>query len=227
MVGVCGSKEIRGERKMNIYEKLSNITTDLKAVAKNLQVGEGKYQYKAVSEIDVLNAVKPLEAKYKVYSYPCKREVIESGIIESVNYKGELKKNQFLRIETTYRFVNIEEPTEFIETTTYGDGIDSQDKAPGKAMTYGDKYALLKAYKIMTGDDPDVEASDQMVSATTKKSDVNADKKQTKENYRQELIDYCKANGLDMTAIAKKYKLNANSKPNEFLDVLAKLKEGK
>ena len=212
---------------MNIYEKLSNITTDLKAVAKNLQVGEGKYQYKAVSEIDVLNAVKPLEAKYKVYSYPCKREVIESGIIESVNYKGELKKNQFLRIETTYRFVNIEEPTEFIETTTYGDGIDSQDKAPGKAMTYGDKYALLKAYKIMTGDDPDVEASDQMVSATTKKSDVNADKKQTKENYRQELIDYCKANGLDMTAIAKKYKLNANSKPNEFLDVLAKLKEGK
>ena len=28
-----------------------------------------------------------------------------------------------------------------------------------KAMTYADKYALMKAYKISTGDDPDKEAS--------------------------------------------------------------------
>ena len=28
-------------------------------------------------------------------------------------------------------------------------------------MTYGDKYALLKAYKIETGDDPDQEPSDK------------------------------------------------------------------
>ena len=70
------------------------------------------------------------------------------------------KGNQIvLRIETTYRFVNIENPEEFIEITTYGDGIDTQDKAVGKAMTYADKYALLKAYKIITGDDPDQEHS--------------------------------------------------------------------
>ena len=43
---------------------------------------------------------------------------------------------------------------------TFGDGVDTQDKAPGKAMTYGDKYALLKAYKIVTGDDPDQNASE-------------------------------------------------------------------
>ena len=42
---------------------------------------------------------------------------------------------------------------------SYGDGIDTGDKAPGKAMTYSDKYSLLKAYKVATGDDPDKEAS--------------------------------------------------------------------
>ena len=42
---------------------------------------------------------------------------------------------------------------------TYGDGVDTQDKAPGKAMTYADKYALLKAYKIVTGEDPDQQHS--------------------------------------------------------------------
>lgn len=42
-----------------------------------------------------------------------------------------------------------------------GDGIDTQDKAPGKAMTYSDKYALLKAYKIISGDDPDQNPSEE------------------------------------------------------------------
>ena len=36
------------------------------------------------------------------------------------------------------------------------------DKAPGKAMTYADKYALMKAYKMVTGDDPDQNASDDL-----------------------------------------------------------------
>lgn len=147
---------------MNIYEKLLNITSEIKTVNKNLEVGIGKNAYKAVGEADVLAAVKVLEEKYKIYSYPCKREVIDRAILETEKeYNGTVTKgNQiFLRIETTYRFVNIEKPEEFIEITTYGDGIDTQDKAVGKAMTYADKYALLKAYKIITGDDPDQEHS--------------------------------------------------------------------
>ena len=67
-----------------------------------------------------------------------------------------------MRIEVEYRFVNVDNPSEFIDITTYGDGVDSQDKAPGKAMTYADKYALLKAYKIETGDDPDKEPSGEL-----------------------------------------------------------------
>ena len=75
---------------------------------------------------------------------------------------GEIKETQSLvmRVETTYRFVNVDNPEEYIEVIAYGDGVDTQDKAPGKAMTYADKYALLKAYKIITGDDPDQQASE-------------------------------------------------------------------
>ena len=143
----------------NIYEKLSAITGELSAVAKNLEVGFGQNKYKAVGEADVLKAVKPLEVKYKVYSYPFSRKIIESGEIESTNAKGEIRKNLFERIEVVYRFVNTENPEDYIDITSYGDGIDSQDKSVGKAMTYADKYALIKAYKISTGDDPDQEPS--------------------------------------------------------------------
>ena len=133
---------------MNIYEKLAAITAELSVVAKNLMVGEGRSSYKAVGEADVLAAVKPLEAKYKVYSYPLSRAVIDSDIITTKkDYNGQESETSkfFMRVETVYRFVNTEEPNEFVDITTYGDGVDSNDKAPGKAMTYGDKYALLKA----------------------------------------------------------------------------------
>ena len=77
---------------------------------------------------------------------------------------GQTKETRklYLRVETVYRFVNTDKPDEYIDITTYGDGVDTQDKAPGKAMTYSDKYALLKAYKIMTGDDPDQNASEPL-----------------------------------------------------------------
>lgn len=148
---------------MNIYEKLAAITAELNAVAKNLKVGEGRSAYKAVGEADVLAAVKPLEEKYGVYSYPASRKIVDSDVITTKKiYQGQESESSkfFMRVETVYRFVNTEKPEEYIEVTTYGDGVDSGDKAPGKAMTYGDKYALLKAYKIITGDDPDQAASE-------------------------------------------------------------------
>lgn len=146
-------------KKLNIYEKMSLITDEIGVVAKNLNVdmGNGK-SYKAVQEKDVLDAVKPLEKKYRVYSYPINRKIIDNCILEKETKHG-ITRNLFLRVETTYEFVNLDNPEEKITMTTYADGIDTGDKATGKAMTYSDKYALLKAYKIATGDDPDKDAS--------------------------------------------------------------------
>lgn len=165
--------KVEAKKPLNIFEKLLAITSELTTVAKNLEVGTGNNTYKAVSEVDVLRAVRPLEAKYGVYSYPFSRNVIESGSIESTNYKGEVKKQLFERIEVVYRFVNVENPNEFVDITTYGDGIDSGDKSVGKAMTYADKYALLKAYKIMTGDDPDANASEDLNTTKIVKEPLN------------------------------------------------------
>lgn len=159
-------------KEMNIFQRMGCITEKLNRVAKNLQVGVGQSSYKAVGEADVLAAVKPVETEFGVYSYPIKREVIYSNeFTTTTEYKGETKEKLtlFMRIKTVYRFVNIDKPEEYIEVETFGDGVDTQDKAPGKAMTYADKYALLKAYKIETGDDPDQNASQQMNKITPKK----------------------------------------------------------
>lgn len=146
-------------KEMNIFEKMLNITNEIANVNKNLTVGEGKSSYKAVGEADILKAVKELEFKYRVYSYPANREVIESIMYTTTNNYGE-KNNIFSRIKTTYRFVNIDKPDEYIETITFAEGIDTQDEGSGKAMTYSDKYALMKSYKIITGEDPDQNPSE-------------------------------------------------------------------
>ncbi len=145
---------------MNIYQKMDAITNEIGTVNKNLEVGFGKSKYKAVGEADVLRAVKEMEHKYGIYSYPSGRKNIDKGILTSKTYNddGMLIKegNQlYMRLETEYTFVNIDNPEEKIIVISYGDGVDTQDKAPGKAMTYSDKYALMKAYKLVTGDDPD------------------------------------------------------------------------
>lgn len=148
---------------MNIFQKMAAITAELQTVAKNLSVDTGRGKsYKAVSERDIIDAVKPLETKHGVYSYPCGRQILESQTLESEStYNGVTTKKTtfFSRIATTYRFVNVDDPADYIETITFAEGIDPQDKGSGKAMTYADKYALMKAYKISTGEDPDQTAS--------------------------------------------------------------------
>ena len=163
------------EKAMNIYQKMLAATMEIGRVAKNLNVGFGQNSYRATGEADVLAAVRPVEEKYGIYSYPVSREIVDSGEMVSIKeYKGEKKESRqfYVRIATVYRFVNIDKPEEYIEITSYGDGVDSQDKSPGKGMTYADKYALLKAYKIMTGDDPDQNASEEVKSYTRKNPDA-------------------------------------------------------
>lgn len=74
----------------------------------------------------------------------------------------DITRTPIVRLKVKIRFVNLDNTSDFIETVAYGDGVDSLDKAPGKAMTYSDKYALMKAYKMLTGDDPDQNASDEL-----------------------------------------------------------------
>ena len=187
----------------NIFYRMSKITEEISVVAKNLSVGYGKNSYKAVGEADVLAAVKPIEAKHGVYSYPVSREIIDSGVLTTLGYDGKEKNQMYMRIKTVYRFLCIDNPDSFIDIESFADGVDSQDKAPGKAMTYADKYALLKAYKIITGDDPDqnlseeLKAKKRMQTAYPPRAEME---KFVAENYDEanltKILNYYKVNSL-------------------------------
>ncbi len=207
---------------MNIYERLSAISYELSTVAKNLEVGVGQAKYKAVGEADVLRAVKPLEAKYRVYSYPVHRNIIESGELETAGGKKQL----FERMEVVYRFINIDNPSEYIDITTYGDGIDAGDKSVGKAMTYADKYALLKAYKIVTGEDPDQNPSEDLKGAkTTKPAPTRATTATTATPaIAPHLLNECQRLDIKLKDVAAYYKTPLEALTNEQVKKCVEMK---
>lgn len=201
---MADTKEIKD---LNIYEKMSLITTEMAVIEKNLKVAvNAKNSYKAVSERDVLDNVKPLEAKYRVYSYPLNREIIDKDtLVKETEYNGNVTRTNtlFMRLSTVYRFINMDKPEEYIDIDTFGDGLDTGDKAPGKAMTYADKYALMKAYKISTGDDPDKEASPEQgykKSKTIRKGDEEINLDITKD-----FMELLNETGTDMEELLKHY----------------------
>ena len=214
---------------LNIFQRMAAITAELQTVAKNLKVSTGgNNSYKAVSERDILDAVKPLESKYGVYSYPASREVLESQLLESESeYQGKTsKKTTFMtRIKTVYRFVNINNPEEFIETVTFAEGIDTQDKGSGKAMTYADKYALMKGYKISTGEDPDQTASEEKnyKKATPTFKEAVPTEAATKETPRETLIKMLKASGKDLVQYSAEKGLNKQTTDERYVELIKEL----
>ena len=137
---------------MGLYEKMYNIMCDTESLKKDLSVGG---QYKAVSEKEVLNSIKPLLKKYKVILFPISANVSLNGKITQV--------------EATYKIVDIESGESEV-LATVGNGADSQDKGSGKAMTYAYKVMLQKSFMMFSGEDTDNTHSDDITS-NIKKSD--------------------------------------------------------
>lgn len=170
---------------MNLYEKMQMVSEKVRNVEKNLTVGSGNASYKAVADIDVLLAVKDAEKEYRLISIPVKQESIKSEIVRTVAQNGYEKVNYVDVVKMTVRIVNIDKPDETVEVEALGRGLDAGDKGFGKASTYARKYALLNAYKIATGEDPDATKSEQAYQYT--QDDIHA----KVINYMMQNVEYC------------------------------------
>jgi hypothetical protein len=126
---------------LNIYEKIASIMGDIQYLAKDDRVEFNKTSYRALSEEKVTSIMRAELLKHKLIVYPVAQATNRAGTITHV--------------DVTYRMVNVEDPKEYIEIASCGDGADTQDKGSGKAMTYAFKYMWLRTFALPTGEDPD------------------------------------------------------------------------
>lgn len=151
-------EEEKGD-KLNLYQKIQLVANKVKNISKNMQVGNGSYGYKAVSDIDVTLKVKDAEKEFGLVSIPTRQELVSHDVLRSGDGGGKEKITYSFLIKMTTKIVDTDNPSDFIEVESFGHGLDSGDKGFGKASTYARKYALLNAYKIATGEDPDANKS--------------------------------------------------------------------
>lgn len=151
----------------NLATKLCRILGQATYVQKKGRNTAQGYNY--AMEADFLELIKPLLTEEKIIVLP-RFQFIESHDGQTKN--GSPVCRVTLALELT--FLDAESGTSFV-VSTIGQGVDSQDKAPYKAMTGALKYALSKTFLIPTGDDPEndsPEEKEEKKAAATPKTDV-------------------------------------------------------
>lgn len=143
---------------MNIYQKLVEVR---KAVP-YLQKSQQGQQYQYVGSSQVLAAVRAKMDELQLLLIPSITDkTLHLSAIEQFNKDSDkpFKRTTtyFTELEMKMTWVNAENPEEKIEIPWYAQGVDiAGEKGVGKALTYGEKYFLLKQFNISTDkDDPD------------------------------------------------------------------------
>lgn len=158
----------------NIYQRLHEVMKECSYVQKEDKKVNGQYTF--VSHDAVTAKLRPAFIKNGIVYHPVE-------LVQQCNGN---------RTEVTFkvRFVNVDDPEDFIDVPTFGYGIDPQDKGPGKAMSYGVKYALLKTLGLETGDDPEQDNIDH--SAQAQNGNADAKKAAKPASQRQKLLTQIK-----------------------------------
>ena len=142
----------------NLVKAVVAVSSEVRNIEKNLNVGTGNFGYKGIADKDVKNVIGKAMIKNGLAIFPVKIEpTVTVEKWEEVNNYKQIKKKQsvFTEVVTTYKLYH--ESGESIELQGYGHGVDSQDKSAGKATTYALKYTLLYNFMVATGsiDDSD------------------------------------------------------------------------
>lgn len=140
---------------MNLLQRINEVRKAVAYIQKDKSVSTGKSSYKAVTHDAVTAMVREHMVEHGIVSWPQLVESVSLPYEDAIDSEGKAyKKNQF-RYEATYEFTfaNIDDPVDMLLIRIQAHAMDNADKAPGKALSYAKKYALLKLFEIETGED--------------------------------------------------------------------------
>ena len=137
---------------MNIYQRVNEVRKSIDYIKKDKSVSAGAGgSYKAVTHDQVTAMVRDHMVKAGIISYPV---LVTSQSLPKEVDANMVAAKQF-RYEATYdfHFVNMDDAKDEIVIRIESHAMDNGDKAPGKALSYAKKYAILKLFEIETGED--------------------------------------------------------------------------
>jgi hypothetical protein len=142
-----------------VYSAICKVQEELAktGIEKNRRNNQGSgYNFRGID--DVYNALSPLLAKHNLCIMPriLRRELIERKSSSGGNL-------YFVTVKAAFDFISAFDSS-CHTVITYGEAMDSGDKATNKAMSAAYKYACFQTFAIPTEGDNDSENSDVTLS---------------------------------------------------------------
>jgi len=143
---------------LNIYQRINAVMQEVRYVQKDGAISGGGASYRAVTHDQLVAVIRASLVKFGIVVEPkqvsgefiTKRDLSATPPVKMALYSG------FYNIE----FVNIDKPEQRTSITVEAHANDNGDKAPGKAMTYAVKTAVLKQFTLESGENDESRAED-------------------------------------------------------------------
>lgn len=136
-----------------VYKAIVAVAADIAktGIGKNRNNAQQGYKFRGID--DVYNEMAPLLSKHGLCILP---RVLSRAATERTTQKGGVLF--YITVEMEFDFVCASDGS-FHTVKTYGEAMDSADKATNKAMSAAYKYAAFQAFCIPTEGDNDADAA--------------------------------------------------------------------
>jgi hypothetical protein len=154
---------------MEVYKAINAVQAELakSGISKDRRNTQGAgYNFRGID--DIYNALAPLLADKGLCILP---RVLSRESVERVSKQGGALF--YITVEAEFDFVSTADGSKHT-VKTFGEAMDSGDKATNKAMSAAYKYAAFQAFCIPTEGDNDADASTHQVASANDDSPVNS-----------------------------------------------------
>lgn len=137
---------------LTVYQAISLVARDIaqEGIGKDRKNVQQGYSFRGID--DVYNALSPILAKHGLVILP---RCISRNLTERQTQKGGTMFS--VVVECEFDFISSQDGSSHT-VKTYGEAMDSGDKATNKAMSAAYKYAAMQAFCIPTEGDNDADA---------------------------------------------------------------------
>jgi hypothetical protein len=139
---------------MSVYKKMHQVQAATRSLAANTEGQTGAARYNYVSGAKLLGVIRPLMDKLGLI---LTQEVVDikNEPITYMTRNGE-KTEMFTTVHIRFTWVDTDDGSQVVNDF-FANGMNAWDKGLGSALTYAERYYLMKTFHIATDED-DVDA---------------------------------------------------------------------
>ena len=137
--------------KLNIYQRINAVMKVVEYVQKDRSVSAPGVTYRAVSHDQVVSVARKALVDNGVMIFP---NQVSGEFLQMRDINATPQPIKMGLYSGTYEinFVNVDDGNDRITITVQAHANDNGDKAPGKALSYATKSAMLKVLSLETGE---------------------------------------------------------------------------